>query len=227
MLEAGGYWRPLAAVARLLEELGELARAARSGSGRAERDLASELADLWIITTALADQFRIAVPEPPGPAPPGRRGRRRPRLWWSRRGAIARVVNYYDGPKLPRSPGDLPSLTEAIGAFHGELELLCATLGVDLSGAVKREVRRDPWAGHEALRPGGLRSEHRCRPRPPAAAPGRGEAMGRPGREAGQADRASSPRRWLRRCSPSPGQPGPRASRDTWSAFRPRRSRRS
>ncbi len=59
----GGYWRPLAAVARLLEELGELAEILMSPTPDAG-DLAEELADLWIITTALADQFLWDVAEP-------------------------------------------------------------------------------------------------------------------------------------------------------------------
>jgi NTP pyrophosphatase (non-canonical NTP hydrolase) len=76
MRQVGGYWRPLAAVARLQEELGELAEllmtctpdieqhaadlAERWPSELAEQ-CASELADLWIISTALADQFLGAV----------------------------------------------------------------------------------------------------------------------------------------------------------------------
>lgn len=135
MLAAGGYWRPLAAVARLLEELGELLELLvqrRRGAG----DLASELADLWIITTALADQFRIEVPDPQGSAAaPG--GTPTASGLVITAGQIARVVNYYDGPKLPRRPGELPSLAESIADFHEQLGELCAALGVDLSAAVK------------------------------------------------------------------------------------------
>ncbi len=148
MLEAGGYWRPLAAVARLLEELGELVELlVQTGPGAG--DLASELADLWIITTALADQFRIEVPEPQGPRPVTS-GRPSASGLVVAAGQIARVVNYYDGPKLPRSPGELPSLTESIGAFHAELGALCGALQISLSHAVdekfeviyKRDMKR-------------------------------------------------------------------------------------
>ncbi len=58
MVAAGGYWRPLAACARLLEELGECSEQAGG------EELPGELADLWIITTALADQFLAVVAEP-------------------------------------------------------------------------------------------------------------------------------------------------------------------
>jgi hypothetical protein len=62
-------------------------------------------------------------------------------------GVIARIVNYYDGPKTPRAARELPSLTEAIGSFQGELEGLSATAGVDLGTAVANKlgaIRRSP-----------------------------------------------------------------------------------
>lgn len=138
MLEAGGYWRPLAAAARLLEELGELVELLEGTRPRAG-DLASELADLWIITTALADQFRIEVAEPQG-APPEPSGAASPAGLVMAAGQIARVVNYYDGPKTPRSPGELPSLAQAIATFDAELELLCSALEVDLRAAVADKI---------------------------------------------------------------------------------------
>jgi NTP pyrophosphatase (non-canonical NTP hydrolase) len=137
MLQAGGYWRPLAAVARLLEELGELLELLE-GPGRPAADLAGELADLWIITTALADQFRIdvaalqAVRRAPGGASVAG--------LVIAAGPIGRVVNYYDGPKTPRVPGELPSLAEAIGDFQAELGALSETLGVDLPAAVSDKL---------------------------------------------------------------------------------------
>ncbi len=139
MLDAGGYWRPLAAVARLLEELGELGEllALEHPDGA---ELAAELADLWIITAALADQFLIEVSDPgagraPGEAEPGSLGR-----LLVAAGPIGRVVNYYDGPKRPRAGDGLPSLTDAVGAFHGQLAALCGTLGVELGAAVAAKL---------------------------------------------------------------------------------------
>jgi len=138
MLEAGGYWRPLAAVVRLLEELGELVELL-DGMRPDPGHLAGELADLWIITTALADQFRITVAEPG--AGPRRAGSVSPAALVAAAGPIARVVNHYDGPKTPRATDRLPSLTEAIGRFHAELERLSAALGVDLTEAVADKLR--------------------------------------------------------------------------------------
>jgi hypothetical protein len=132
MSAAGGYWRPLAAVARLLEELGEVSEQL-DGVGE---DLAAELADLWIITTALADQFLIEVPEPGTLAA----GRATGAALLAAAGPIARVVNHYDGPKVPRAEMPMPSLGEAIADFHVALGALAAAQRVELRGAVAAKI---------------------------------------------------------------------------------------
>jgi NTP pyrophosphatase (non-canonical NTP hydrolase) len=150
----GGYWRPLAAVARLLEELGELAE---SLAGRALDDdgLASELADLWIITTAVADQFLGEVAEPDSdpvdPRAPGDPHPGDPRApddplgeLVAAAGAIARIVNYYDGPKTPRSLAEWPSLNDAVAEFHRRLAAVARARGVDLGAAVEEKLRAIP-----------------------------------------------------------------------------------
>jgi NTP pyrophosphatase (non-canonical NTP hydrolase) len=137
MIGAGGYWRPLAAVARLLEELGELTELLEEEPPPRE-ELASELADLWIITTALADQFLAAVAEPGTGAEEG--GETTGRALVAAAGPIARVVNHYDGPKTPRAGAELPSLKEAIVAFHRVLGGLSGSLGVDLNEAVRQKI---------------------------------------------------------------------------------------
>ncbi|HEX4435829.1 MAG TPA: hypothetical protein VH061_03445 [Solirubrobacteraceae bacterium] len=135
MIAAGGYWRPLAAVARLLEELGELAELL--GDGPAP-ELGGELADLWIITTALADQFLAEVPEP-GTDASGSIGTDGARLVIAA-GPIARVVNHYDGPKVPREGVPMPSLTASIAEFHRLLAALASELGVGLGDAVRSKL---------------------------------------------------------------------------------------
>ena len=59
----GGYWPPLANLARLVEEVGELARELnhrvgpkRKKSGETEQDLALELADVLFVLIALANE---------------------------------------------------------------------------------------------------------------------------------------------------------------------------
>ncbi len=138
MVAAGGYWRPLAAVARLLEELGELSELL-SQEVRGE-ELAGELADLWIITTALADQFLAEVAEP-GDAN-GKAGAVTLGAVLEAAGPIARVVNHYDGPKVPRADSPLPSLADAIATFHAALAGLARASGVELGAAVREKIER-------------------------------------------------------------------------------------
>lgn len=139
MLRAGGYWRPLAAVARLLEELGELVELL-AGRDASEREVAHELADLWIITTALADQFLGGIADPRTKPSKGLESPRAVAAIVVAAGEIARVVNYYDGPKTPGSRSEVPSLKEAIPRFHDALSVLAGSLGVDLAKAVGEKI---------------------------------------------------------------------------------------
>jgi NTP pyrophosphatase (non-canonical NTP hydrolase) len=150
----GGYWRPLAAVARLLEELGELAESL-AGSARDDDGLASELADLWIITTAVADQFLGEVAEPDSdpvgsPAPADTLGG-----LVAAAGTIARIVNYYDGPKTPRSLAGWPSLSDAVVEFHKRLAAVANAHGVDLGAAVEDKLRAIPARDSDRFAPAG------------------------------------------------------------------------
>jgi NTP pyrophosphatase (non-canonical NTP hydrolase) len=159
MAGMGGYWRPLAAVARLLEELGELAEslaAADLASPAQDGDeLASELADLWIITAALADQFLGEVTEPGAPEAgthPGEdrdvrgpgAGRDQLGELVAAAGQIARIVNYYDGPKTPRSLAGWPSLNDAVAELHRVLTGAARVHDVDLGAAVADKLRAIP-----------------------------------------------------------------------------------
>jgi hypothetical protein len=139
MLRAGGYWRPLAAVARLLEELGELVELL-DGAEPSTASLASELADLWIITTALADQFLGIVAEPTTHTDAVQQYGVSAGQAIVAAAEIARVVNYYDGPKTPRSPEGFPSLRDAIPRFHEALGALAGSLEIDLAAAVAEKI---------------------------------------------------------------------------------------
>lgn len=141
----GGYWRPSAGVIRLLEELGEVAEALTSGEVDA---LADELADVWIISTAVADQYLAAV-EPlrgvavgggseqngqaaagPGRAPLALAG------LITAAGTIARIVNHYDGPKTPKRLDGWIALQPAMRGFHAELRGLADAHRIDLAAVV-------------------------------------------------------------------------------------------
>jgi NTP pyrophosphatase (non-canonical NTP hydrolase) len=139
----GGYWRPLAAVARLLEELGELAESLADPAVD-DDGLASELADLWIITSAVADQFLGEVAEPDS-HPVGSRTPSDPLgELVAAAGWIARIVNYYDGPKTPRSLEGWPSLNDAVADFHRRLGAVAHAHGVGLGAAVADKLHAIP-----------------------------------------------------------------------------------
>jgi hypothetical protein len=148
----GGYWRPVNAVARLLEELAELGQELTTAGGDGGREeLAGEFADLWIISTCLANQFNAVLavgtdgtdgtgnPGPAAERPADGEAGGFVRLVEDA-GRIARVVNYYDGPKNPRSLDGFPTLTAAIKTFHRTLRTLAISRGVDLDAAVDSKV---------------------------------------------------------------------------------------
>lgn len=91
-----GYWPPLANLARLVEEVGELAREMNHSfgskprkAGEADQDLALELADILFVIIVIANSQGIRLDE-----------------------AFERVMEKYrlrDGARwTPRSPSDAP-----------------------------------------------------------------------------------------------------------------------
>ena len=136
MIAAGGYWRPLAAVARLLEELGELSELVETGAEAGEVE--GELADLWIITTALADQFLAEVEDPAS----GSEALADLGMLVAAAGPIARVVNHYDGPKVPREGEPMPTLQGSIAGFHMALSAFSAARRIELGAAVRAKIER-------------------------------------------------------------------------------------
>ena len=137
----GGYWRPVNAVARLLEELAELGEELTTADAVAEK-LSGELADLWIISTCLANQFLLTLADDRAEAAQTHQDGAEGgfvRLV-EQAGRIARVVNYYDGPKNPRSLDGFPTLAAAIASFHRTLRTLAVSQGVDLDAAVESKV---------------------------------------------------------------------------------------
>jgi NTP pyrophosphatase (non-canonical NTP hydrolase) len=146
LMRVGGYWRPLAALARALEELGEVAELLLAPDPPGE-ELAEELADLWIITTALADQFLGDVADPgsrvPGAAPEQTARDLLAELVVAA-GRMARIVNYYDGPKTPRSLAGWGSLSDAVAALHERLEALAGAHRLDLAAAVEHKLDAIP-----------------------------------------------------------------------------------
>lgn len=137
----GGYWRPINAVARVLEELAELGEqlelpSAEDTLGR----ISDEFADLWIISTCLGNQFNVILDSKKY----ARRNSDEKPVSFDRlvrdAGQIARVVNYYDGPKNPRTMVGFPTLGDAISTFQATLGTLASHHGVDLDAAVETKT---------------------------------------------------------------------------------------
>lgn len=142
----GGYWRPISGVARLLEELGELAEQFGSENTRPDRRrLSEELADLWIISTCTANQFNINLEDHKSNVLSGTPATHSFNDVVSHAGRIARIVNYYDGPKTPRSLDAWPSsLGPAIAALHTALYRLATEYDVALDEAIDEKIARIP-----------------------------------------------------------------------------------
>jgi hypothetical protein len=141
--QVGGYWRPLAGLARLLEELGELAESLADPSG-GTADLASEMADLWIISTAILDQFLGEAEEPGQIHGEETSSNSSVSELLVAAGQIARIINYYDGPKTPRSVAGWPSLEQAVTELHHRLAALAQASGVELDVAVREKLESIP-----------------------------------------------------------------------------------
>lgn len=137
----GGYWRPVNAVARLLEELGELCELLISADLETNGErLPNEFADLWIISTCLANQFNVTLTDhTPTDHCSGNEAAGIAHLV-RHAGRIARIVNYYDGPKSPRSLDGFPTLSAAILEFQAALQLLAVRNGIDIDAAVLSKI---------------------------------------------------------------------------------------
>jgi len=143
--KVGGYWRPAAGVARLLEELGELSEQLRSATTDEERKyLAEELADVWIISTCIANQFNVDLQITNTTNTTEASNDKSFEEAVSHAGRIARIVNYYDGPKKPRSIDSWMPLRPAIAALHQSLYDLADKCFVDLDAAIDDKIDRTP-----------------------------------------------------------------------------------
>jgi FPC/CPF motif-containing protein YcgG/NTP pyrophosphatase (non-canonical NTP hydrolase) len=143
----GGYWHPIAAVARILEELGEYAELISfapddSLSRSSSNAIAEELADLWIITTCIANQFCITIPDSYGPELDTGEVPRAEILGQllAQAGMIARIVSYYDGPKKPGSLRNWICLDEPISLFQHHLRRLAELHSIDLDRTVDSKL---------------------------------------------------------------------------------------
>jgi NTP pyrophosphatase (non-canonical NTP hydrolase) len=133
----GGYWKPLSALARVTEELGELCELAADGRlGSPEG--AGELADLFVITSAIAIQYCSDLLS--AYKDTRKTEERDPSISVCRLasscGELARVLNYYEGEKPPKAGEQLDSVATCVARIHRSLYELSHLCGHDLHAAI-------------------------------------------------------------------------------------------
>lgn len=145
VLALGGYWSPLSAIARVLEELGELAELLSSESIDNER-IAAELADLFVITTCIADQYCVSIVEhtralndcyASGEAAAGDASW--PRLFCvlsERAGRLGRLINALEGDKRPKPGERCASVATETAALQATLVGMFRFIDRDLTASV-------------------------------------------------------------------------------------------
>lgn len=151
----GGYWRPLSGLARMMEELGELSEVLQYESLNSI-ELAEELADLFIITSSIANQYCSQLDKEIaqlGYSP------KITNLYQSvqdldnyyqallqlnvKGGHIARILNHYEGDKKKKPTERKQRLAQEIAEFHLELVRLAKFYNIDLFSTIEAVLSRD------------------------------------------------------------------------------------
>lgn len=155
----GGYWRPLSGLARVMEELGELNELFLEEALNIE-ELGGELADLFIITSSVGNQYCMNANEELSqlgyatdvailyesivPCEDKQIGLMK---LASIAGQIARILNHYDGDKKRKPLERKRRLAEEITMFH--LHLISFSKGFDINifdyveKILARDIQRD------------------------------------------------------------------------------------
>lgn len=115
--QLGGYWPPLAGLARILEELAELA------SAQSQRDRSYEAVDCVVAAMAVANQYAVKIYGGQGLTISG--GERDALI---AAGQIARMVNRIEGSKPPKPVEEgTPSLEKVFSILLGALATTVGT----------------------------------------------------------------------------------------------------
>lgn len=154
----GGYWRTLSGLARVTEEVGELAELLITKEKDSNK-IGGELADVFIISTCLANQFatdltmeyeKIGLPTNVSEIVCSNENVSASDLLLAlmrRAGTIARLINHYDGDKPMKRSEEQLSLGSQIGHFHQELfsfaSALQSTVFDHVAKTVRKNIKRD------------------------------------------------------------------------------------
>ncbi len=158
----GGYWPPLSAVARMLEEIAELSYELKNIEEESEL-VKFELADLFILSVCIANQYSAHLAseyEELGidikPKKTSRRKITRKQVDDAQdvlldinigAGMIARIINAYEGSKTPKEGEGLLTVKEAIAHLQRSLIDFANIFSIDILKVSKsvfdRKSRRD------------------------------------------------------------------------------------
>lgn len=128
ILHLGGYWRPLSGLARLLEEVGEVAGALRKGT---MNELREELLDVLVISTCLANQYAITLRQPDTDTIE----EASEQLYFQiveEAGEVARILNAYEGDKKLKPNRQGLSLQQHIEQLQRAVLALGTSSGLQL-----------------------------------------------------------------------------------------------
>lgn len=140
----GGYWRPLSATARVLEELGEVGEVLVDDNSDLDQ-LIAELADLFVITTCIADQYCANVCEalkdipiddvgtiPEDGSPLEKMFCRLAQCT----GRLGRLINHLEGDKAPKPGERVSSVAVEVAHIQRILFYMTSAAGGNLVTAV-------------------------------------------------------------------------------------------
>ncbi|WP_202078180.1 hypothetical protein [Caldalkalibacillus salinus] len=152
----GGYWKPLSSLARLIEEFGEACEEILNAGEASVESFISELTDLYIISTCIANQYcadleeeykllgytsqtyelyqSLPVPE----------DLQRATLALSPAvGQIARILNHYEGDKKKKKTEKEQRVAAEIAHFHLKLLQLAKCLNTNLFTQIEKILEKN------------------------------------------------------------------------------------
>ena len=153
VVSLGGYWRPLSALARVLEEVGEIGELLACEGIVPLDALAAELADVFVISTCLANQYCASLSceyknltwekmRPPPYTPKAVNELLRFDLCRlaHRTGRLARLINGYEGDKPPKKGESKTNVSVEVAGIHSVLLEMAFSINHDLIGAVDKSL---------------------------------------------------------------------------------------
>lgn len=154
-ISLGGYWRPLSAIARVLEELGEVGELLVTNDPD-RGALVTELADLFVITTCIADQYCATVEDALNNVSiddteiDSERDTRPAKDFCQLAlctGRLGRLINHLEGDKSPKPGEPVSSVTVEVARIQKTLFRMADAVGANLITAVdtvlEMNARRD------------------------------------------------------------------------------------